>query len=219
MAEFQNQQALLSIDKLCCERDGRRLFEGLNATIVPGDIVQISGANGVGKTSLLRILTTLADHSAGQILWQGRPIQHNRFAYLSSILYLAHQAAIKLALTPCENIQFFLGLHGNPTGISVNEVLQQLGLTNYVHSPCQQLSAGQQRRVALAKLLLSQALLWILDEPFTAIDKQGAVDLENLIVKQAQRGGAVILTTHQALNIDGVKHIDLGNYQPRAIDA
>lgn len=206
---------LLALDNLSCERDGRILFAELSASVMAGDIVQITGANGAGKTSLLRILTTLADYSAGQIRWKNMPIPRHRFEYLSSMFYLAHQPAIKLNLTPYENIRFFLGLHGQKNGgLSISDVLQQLNLVQQAHTLCQYLSAGQQRRVALAKLLLSDAQLWILDEPFTAIDRQGTETLERLMNKQAERGGAVILTTHQSLRICHVKSIDLQDYQP-----
>ena len=179
---------LLQVNNLSCVREDRTLFEHLSFSVAPGDLVQIEGPNGVGKTSLLRLLTGLSQPFAGEVCWNGENIRHCRDEYHANLLYLGHQPGVKAALTPFENLKFYQQLHHPLAGFEEN--------------PTGQLSAGQQRRVALARLWLSQkAALWILDEPFTAIDKQGVKVLEQLFLAHAERGGMVILTTHQDLTL------------------
>ncbi len=204
---------LLELRALSCERDERCLFAGLHMTVEAGDIVQIAGANGSGKTSLIRLLTGLSQDYQGDILWQGELLSHRRLDYLNHLLYLGHLPGVKKALSPRENLAWFGGMsHGHPQ-IKVDQALSQVGLKGFEDVPCYSLSAGQLRRVALARLYLTPARIWILDEPFTAIDKQGAERLEALLSEHAAGGGVVILTTHQALNITGVKQINLSDFQ------
>jgi len=138
-------------------------------------------------------------------------------------LYFGHQPAVKTSLTALENLAWFFGLNGNkridgvPCHYSRPDLIQALasvGMHGYEDVPCHQMSAGQQRRVALARLYLSEAPLWILDEPFTAIDKKGVTALEKRIVDHAEKGGLVLLTTHQALSIDNLKVLDIADFKP-----
>ncbi|MGN5074783.1 cytochrome c biogenesis heme-transporting ATPase CcmA [Aeromonas veronii] len=194
---------LLQVNNLSCVREDRTLFEYLSFSVAPGDLVQIEGPNGVGKTSLLRLLTGLSQPFAGEVCWNGENIRHCRDEYHDNLLYLGHQPSVKAALTPFENLKFYQQLHHpQQTETDLWQILARVGLAGFEENPTGQLSAGQQRRVALARLWLSQKpALWILDEPFTAIDKQGVKVLEQLFLAHAERGGMVILTTHQDLTL------------------
>ncbi|ADP13181.1 Cytochrome c biogenesis ATP-binding export protein [Erwinia sp. Ejp617] len=187
---------MLAARNLTCLRDERALFSDLSFTVSPGDIVQVEGPNGVGKTSLLRILAGLSRTEQGEVLWQRQLIQRQRENYYASLLYLGHRPGIKALLTPFENLTFWYAQRPQD---ELWHALEQVNLTGYEELPAAQLSAGQQRRVALARLWLSQVPLWILDEPFTAIDKSGVEKLMALFVRHTQLGGAVVLTTHQEL--------------------
>lgn len=194
---------LLQVNNLSCVREDRTLFEHLSFSVAPGDLVQIEGPNGVGKTSLLRLLTGLSQPFAGEVCWNGENIRHCRDEYHANLLYLGHQPGVKAALTPFENLKFYQQLHHpQQTETDLLQILARVGLAGFEENPAGQLSAGQQRRVALARLWLSQKpAIWILDEPFTAIDKQGVKVLEQLFLAHAERGGMVILTTHQDLTL------------------
>ncbi|GLS27472.1 cytochrome c biogenesis heme-transporting ATPase CcmA [Marinibactrum halimedae] len=207
----------LELKDLCCDRDERRLFSHLNAQIESGQVVQVAGPNGSGKTTLLRLLTGISHDYDGDILWQGQSIQRHRALYLSQMLYLGHLPGTKKALTPQENLRWYAGMSTAGKTVTdttindttINSALSKVGLYGFEDVPCYQLSAGQQRRVALARLYLTPAPLWILDEPFTAIDKRGVAELEQAIANHAERGGIVILTTHQDLDTQHFKNIGL----------
>lgn len=158
--------------------------------------MQIEGANGAGKTSLLRILTGLSRADEGEVCWQQQSIYRQREAYHASLLYLGHQPGVKAILTPLENLSFY---HGDCPQVLLWQALEQVDLIGYEDVPVAQLSAGQQRRVALARLWLTRAPLWILDEPLTAIDRAGVETLMALFIRHTAQGGVVILTTHQPL--------------------
>jgi len=192
----------LRADGICFGFAQRPLFQHWSADF-PAGLVLVQGGDGVGKTSLLRLLTGLSQPFAGEVCWNGENIRHCRDEYHASLLYLGHQPGVKATLTPLENLSFYQKLHG-PAGDGVDlwRVLAQVGLAGFEDYPAGQLSAGQQRRVALARLWLSERpALWILDEPFTAIDKQGVRVLEQLFLAHADRGGMVVLTTHQDLTL------------------
>lgn len=189
---------------LSCVRDERTLFSGLSFTVEPGEMVQIEGRNGAGKTSLLRILAGLSSPDAGEVRWQGINTRRQRDVFHQQLLYLGHLAGVKSVLTAFENLAFYLSVNS----LSVNAkadadaiylALENVGLLGYEDVTVAQMSAGQQRRVALARLWLSDAPLWILDEPLTAIDKQGVSTLIALFEHHVKQGGMVLLTTHQDL--------------------
>lgn len=197
---------MLDVNKLTAIRDDRVLFEGLSFTIQSGELVQIEGRNGTGKTTLLRIITGLGDRDEGSIFWNQVNIEADRDSYHQDLLFLGHQTGIKRELTALENLRFYQSVHArNTTQDELYQALTQVGLAGREDVPVAQLSAGQQRRVALARLWLSRQKLWILDEPLTAIDKQGVKVLETLFLQHAQQGGIVVLTTHQDMFADNPK--------------
>jgi heme exporter protein A len=199
----------LTLASLEFERDDRLLFSGVSASLESGDILQVEGPNGCGKTTLLRVLTTALSPMSGQILWRGKDISRVRQQYLQNLLFLGHLPGLKQSLSPEENLVWWRRLNSTHSLLSNTEALAQIGLRGYEDVPCYRLSAGQQRRAALARLLVTDAPLWVLDEPFTAIDKQGVAGLELLLTSHAAKGGVVILSTHQDLGINGIKRLPL----------
>jgi len=187
---------MLEVINLSCVRDERTLFHGLSFGVAAGDIVQIEGPNGAGKTSLLRLLAGLSRPEEGEVCWQKQPIRQQREQWHQSLLFLGHHPGVKAVLSPLENLGFY---HPDRTQSQIFDALEWVDLLGFEEVPVAQLSAGQQRRVALARLWLSDAALWILDEPLTAIDKEGVGKLMAQFTQHADKGGTVILTTHQDL--------------------
>jgi len=192
---------MLEVNNLFCERDERILFDKLHFEIKAGEVLQIEGQNGSGKTTLLRILSGLLDAFEGDILWQKKPLDEVREDYYQAMLYVGHLAGVKAILTPEENLAWMIRLSPHLNKLTIYQALEKVGLYGFEDVPCHSLSAGQQRRVGLARLYLSSAPLWILDEPFTALDKKGVAEKESLIAEHVSMGGMVILTTHHELNI------------------
>ncbi|MDX5379169.1 MAG: cytochrome c biogenesis heme-transporting ATPase CcmA [Halomonas sp.] len=190
----------LQARNLACERDDRWLFRGLDLDIRAGEIVRVEGPNGSGKTTLLKILSgQLADYE-GELFWNEQPMRKSRDAFLANLLYLGHAPGVKAALTPLENLAWYQALAGHaPSEKARMSALEELGLVGFEDVPAAQLSAGQQRRVALARLSLTPRPLWVLDEPFTAIDRDGVAALERRLVEHARCGGCVLVTTHHEL--------------------
>lgn len=203
---------MLEARELLCERDERTLFSGLSFTLNAGEWVQITGSNGAGKTTLLRLLTGLSRPDAGEVLWQGQPLHQVRDSYHQNLLWIGHQPGIKTRLTALENLHFY---HRDGDTAQCLEALAQAGLAGFEDIPVNQLSVGQQRRVALARLWLTRATLWILDEPFTAIDVNGVDRLTQRMAQHTEQG-IVILTTHQPLNVAESKIRRISLTQTRA---
>jgi len=203
---------MLEGNGLTCVRDGRVLFNELNLRLEAGEILQVEGANGAGKTSLLRILCGLAQPREGTVYWQGKNINHYRSVYYRELLYIGHNPGVKQELTPLENLHFLRALKGRGGELAIDRALEQVGLYGYEDVTVRTLSAGQRRRVALARLWLSQGCLWVLDEPFTAIDRNGIRNLETQLMHHVQCGGMVIITSHQMPQWVGcrVRQLSLG---------
>ncbi|WP_025564970.1 cytochrome c biogenesis heme-transporting ATPase CcmA [Psychromonas sp. SP041] len=192
---------MLECKNLTCVREERVLFNNLNFALSPGEILHVEGPNGIGKTSLFRLLVGLSSPYSGDIYWQQQNIMSDRESYYQNMLYLGHKSGVKPELTALENLQFFHRLYNPSVELDLWDILTLVGLVGYENIPTAQLSAGQQRRVALARMWFSDCPLWILDEPFTAIDKSGVKVIENLLIKHAHKGGMIILTTHQDLSL------------------
>ena len=204
---------MLEVRNLTAIRDERELFTDLSFTVSRGELVQIEGRNGTGKTTLLRMITGLGEQDEGDILWNQEKIQQQREEFHQELLFLGHHTGVKRELTAYENLRFYLVMHRQqPQQSAIYDALMKVGLAGREDVPVGQLSAGQQRRVALARLWLSHQTLWILDEPLTAIDKQGVKVLEALFLQHVEQGGMVILTTHQDMFIDNpiLRRIKLG---------
>ncbi|HAF93815.1 cytochrome c biogenesis heme-transporting ATPase CcmA [Stutzerimonas balearica] len=197
---------------LACERDWRLLFERLDLRLDRGDMLQIAGPNGSGKTSLLRLLCGLMQPTAGEVLLKGAPLQAQRGELARNLLWIGHAAGIKGLLTAEENLSWLCALHQPAEREAIWQALANVGLRGFEDVPCHTLSAGQQRRVALARLYLAPPPLWVLDEPFTALDKLGVAQLEAHLAQHCEAGGLVVLTTHHSLaqTPSGYRELDLG---------
>ena len=197
---------------LACERDWRLLFEGLDLDLAGGTLLQVAGPNGSGKTSLLRLLSGLMQPTAGEVLLNGKPLAKQHGELGRSLLWIGHAAGIKGLLTAEENLAWLCALHQPADREAIWQALAAVGLRGFEDVPCHTLSAGQQRRVALARLYLDAPPLWILDEPFTALDKDGVAQLEAHLAAHCEQGGLVVLTTHHTLQQtpSGYRVLDLG---------
>lgn len=207
---LQHADHLLRAEALECERDGRTLFSDLSFSIVPGTLTRVEGPNGSGKTTLLRILAGLNDNWSGQVYWCGEPRQRHWDQVRRNVLYLGHRPGIKMLLTPLENLQALVaGRQYVPDNV-LTQALEQVGLGPWTQVPCSQLSAGQKRRVALARLLFADEPVWLLDEAFTALDVDAVAAVERLLEDRVRQGGAVVMTTHHEPALEGMRRIRLG---------
>jgi heme exporter protein A len=204
MREIKQQDRMLnsiSANALTCVRNDVMLFSELGFTLTGGEILQIQGANGSGKTSLLRILCGLAIPDAGEVLWNGKNIHDQRQNYFTEMSYIGHINGIKTELTALENLAVAAALAAANHDISHQEILAKVGLAGYENSPAQKLSSGQRRRLALARLLISDTRLWILDEPLTALDDYGRQLMKDMISSHAAGNGITVLATHDPVDI------------------
>jgi len=183
---------------LSCIRDDRVLFKALNFTLHAGHVLLLEGKNGSGKTSLLRILCGFREADAGQVLWRGEAIDDSR--YYADMAYVGHLDGIKKELTVLENLNVSLAL-GRPGRFSIADALEKVHLAGYDDVPAQALSAGQKRRLSLARLLITGNHLWILDEPFTSLDRAGIALIESLMREHCADGGMIVLTSHHDIDL------------------
>jgi heme exporter protein A len=200
---------MLEAVDLACERGGQTLFHGVTFCVGSGETVRITGANGSGKTSLLRILCGLLTPTAGEVRWNGARIQALKEEYARHLVYLGHAPAVKEELTGAENLRATCVLAGLPVSDGeLRQALQRFGVPG--DKAVRQLSQGQRRRAALARLALSRrASVWLLDEPFTALDAVAAELTRALLGEHAQRGGSVVYSTHQDGGLRDSRVIDL----------
>jgi heme exporter protein A len=194
---------MLEAAGLDCERGGRSLFSGLSFRLEPGELLRVAGANGRGKTSLLRILCGLLSPTAGEVRWKGEPIRAMSEEFSGQLVYLGHAPAVKDELTVAENLSIACRLAGNThSPAEISAALRTLEVPEAVL--VKTLSQGQRRRAALARLAMSRAVpLWLLDEPLAALDAQAAGVVEGLIKQHIGQGGSVVYTTHQEARLEG----------------
>lgn len=190
---------LLHIKSVTCIKQDRCLFADLNFSLNSGQIMQLAGPNGAGKTSLLRIIAGFSVPDEGSVLFQEQPISKYYEEYARELLFIGHKTGVNTQLSAVENVRHWLQINGYINEPDLYAILAQLGLVGLEDVPVRMLSAGQQRRVALVRLWLSDAKLWVLDEPFTALDKSGVAFLQQRFTEHLQSGGAILLTTHQDL--------------------
>jgi heme exporter protein A len=204
---------MLEVEDLSCRRGDRTLFTGLSFTLAGHTLLHVRGRNGSGKTTLLRALCGLLRPDHGSIRWRGEPIGELADDYNRELLYFGHLNGIKADLTGLENLRVAATLDQDPAADhQIDAALARIGLAGFEDLPTRMLSQGQKKRVALARLILSKAPLWILDEPFTALDVEAVALLEALIAEHVAGGGAVVLTTHQevALTRGEIRRLELG---------
>jgi heme exporter protein A len=219
-AENDGSPPLLRARALAGRRGERRLFEGLELSLRPGDVVWLRGRNGRGKTTLLRMLAGLSTPEAGTIELDGRPLQQAAAEGRRRLHYIAHANALKDDLSATEALRFLARIGGTrPSDEALQRALARLGVASRAAAPVRTLSQGQRRRVALARLALPDAPpLWLLDEPFDALDDRGIEVLNGLLTEHAGAGGATLLTSHQALSLREPvpRELRLDGYAPRA---
>lgn len=194
--------ALLETRDLGCIRNDRHLFEDLSINLEPGQMLLVEGPNGCGKTSLLRILTGLRLADSGDVLWKGQSIDGLAGDYYEQVNYVGHHDGVKLELSCLDNLRLARAM-GIPTDCDLDRILEQVNLYAEGETEVANLSAGQRRRLALARLLARDALLWILDEPFTALDRDSMGLFTELFEQHLQAGGVIVMTSHHEVTLPG----------------
>lgn len=203
-----SETALLKIDNLSCVRDDRVLFEHLSLSLCGGQMLLVEGRNGSGKTSLLRILTGLKMADEGEIVWHGTAISREGSGYYERVTYVGHHDGVKRELTCLENLRLVQAM-GNPSAVDLDDALDQVNLYRYGDTPVGNLSAGQRRRLALARLIVTEADLWILDEPYTSLDKASMALFQSLFEAHLKEKGIIVMTSHHDIEMPSVDLIRL----------
>jgi heme exporter protein A len=200
----------LIVDKVHVWRGDRHVLKGVGLRLAPGELLHISGPNGTGKTTLLRVVCGLLRPEQGMVTWSGRPIVAHRAEFQAVLAYASHEPALKGDLTALENLRFAVGLRRRVPEGELRACLEQTGVGRCAELPARVLSAGQRRRVAMARVLGFRAALWVLDEPFTNLDLDGRDLVARLLREHAQRGGLALVVAHQDLQIGhAVKRLEL----------
>jgi len=206
-----SSSVLLQTRDLSCMRNDRLLFERLDIDLDAGQMLVVEGPNGCGKTSLLRILTGLRMADGGDVLWRGEPVDRLAGDYFEQVNYVGHHDGVKHELSCLENLRLARAM-GAPSGDDLDDVLEQVNLYAYGETDVGSLSAGQKRRLALARLLATEATLWILDEPFTSLDKASMAMFESVFEDHLQRQGMIVMTSHHDISLpqQSLKRLQLG---------
>lgn len=215
-SNISGDASVLEASQLQAVRDDRILFAGLSFRLLPGEILQITGPNGAGKTTLLNMIVGLASSEAGEIAWRGRPLVDDPTGFAKDTLWLGHLPGLKLMLTARENLRWMAQLAGKPlTDDRLEAALKNVRLSGYEDVPLARMSAGQKRRVGLARLFAEDKPLWVLDEPFTAIDRAGVGELEAWLGEHAAAGGMILLTTHHDFSpAFPIRRLDVSQFRP-----
>jgi heme exporter protein A len=211
---------MLRVSHLSCSRGNKPLFADVNFHVQAGQALHLEGDNGVGKTSLLRMVCGLSPADAGEVCWQEQNIRHNPMAYRAALFYLGHDLSLKEDLTALENLLSDAAIAGRTlTQPRAMDALARMGLRGREHLPLRVMSQGQKRRTALARLLASQAPLWVLDEPFVALDVKAVDGLRGLLAEHVANGGMVLFTSHQpvALTSANGTSVDVQTYRLRGV--
>ena len=198
---------------LACVRGGRLVFEGVDFALAPGDGLLLHGPNGSGKTSLLRMIAGFLELAEGELTWNGAPFDDRDDETddtMARIAYVGHLDAVKRALSVRENLAFWAGLYGGGGGADIGAALNRLGIGHLASVPARFLSAGQRRRLGLARLLAAPASLWLLDEPTVTLDEASVTAVETLIAEHRAGGGMVMVATHAGMAVPGAETLTLG---------
>jgi len=207
----------LEIRDLCCTRGDRPLFSGLSRTVRPGELLHVVGSNGSGKTTLLRTLCGLSRPAEGEIRWKGRAVRELGDEYRADLLYVGHQDGVQGELTLAENLRAQACLEGPTEPAAIEAALERVELAARGRFPAKILSQGQHRRLALARLTLLERVIWILDEPFTALDTKSCRVVTRLLDEHLEGGGLVVLSSHQEFELAGrASRIDLDRVRAAA---
>ena len=193
---MRNVAGGLSVESVHVWRGDRHVLKGINLQLPPGQLLHISGPNGSGKSTLLRVACGLLAPEQGQVSWNGQPIGRTRIEYQTILAYASHEPALKGDLTALENLRFAVGLKRRVAAAELKESLTRTGVEACADLPARVLSAGQRRRVAMARILASRAVLWILDEPFTNLDTAGVDLVSSLLTEHVDGGGAALVVAH-----------------------
>ena len=201
---------LLQIENLACIRDDRMLFEHLSLSLAAGQMLLVEGRNGSGKTSLLRILTGLKLADEGEVLWRGKDIQQLAADYTEQVSYVGHHDGVKRDLSCLENLRLVQAM-GKPSGVELDEALERVSLFRFGDTLVSNLSAGQKRRLALSRLMVTESLLWILDEPFTSLDKKSMAGFELMFENHLAQQGIIVMTSHHDIGMSNadIQRLDL----------
>jgi heme exporter protein A len=211
---------MLRVSHLSCSRGHKPLFADVSFELNAGQALHLEGDNGVGKTSLLRIICGLSPADTGEVCWHDQAIQHNAAAFRSSLFYLGHGLSLKEELTALENLMSDAAVSGRSlTEPQAMVALARMGLRGREHLPLRVMSQGQKRRTALARLLASQAPLWVLDEPFVALDVKAVDGLRGLLAEHVTNGGMVLFTSHQPVALISAKGtaVDVQTYRLKGV--
>jgi heme exporter protein A len=211
---------MLRVSNLSCSRGNKPLFADVSFELKAGQALHLEGDNGVGKTSLLRIVCGLSPADAGEVYWHHKTIQQNAAAFRSSLFYLGHGLSLKEELTALENLMSDAAVSGRTLSEAQALVaLARMGLRGREHLPLRVMSQGQKRRTALARLLASQAPLWVLDEPFVALDKKAVDGLRGLLAEHVAHGGMVLFTSHQPVVLSAANGtaVDVQTFRLRGV--